>query len=95
MLTPEYLEGRRRHLKAKLDRIHERLTGELPERHRQWKQSVLIPEMYAALARIDHGTYGICEDCDTEISLARLNRRPEARCCVSCQNAKEGHHAAP
>lgn len=95
MLTPEYLEGRRRHLKAKLIRVHERLTGELPENHRRWKHAVLIPEIHAALARILRGTYGICEDCETEINPARLERRPEARSCVTCQSAKEGRHAAP
>lgn len=39
----------------------------------------------AALARIDAGTYGICETCGETISAARLTAMPMARRCVSCQ----------
>jgi DnaK suppressor protein len=38
-----------------------------------------------ALAKIDSGTYGVCEDCGKEIPSARLEARPESIRCVDCK----------
>ena len=38
-----------------------------------------------ALRRIEIGTYGICVDCGAEVPEGRLEARPEAARCVSCQ----------
>lgn len=38
-----------------------------------------------ALARLDEGEYGICEDCEEEIPLGRLKVMPFARLCVKCK----------
>ena len=43
----------------------------------------------AALARIDAGTYGICETCGETISTARVSAMPTARLCISCQERLE------
>jgi len=43
----------------------------------------------AALARIDAGTYGICDTCGETISAARLTAMPTARRCVACQERLE------
>ncbi len=37
-----------------------------------------------ALAKMDDGTYGICEDCGTPIAEARLEARPLSVRCVDC-----------
>ncbi len=42
-----------------------------------------------ALARIDDGTYGICEDCESPIPLARLEALPFTPTCVKCQATSE------
>ena len=42
-----------------------------------------------ALKRIEDGTYGVCTDCGTQISEARLSVRPEAARCVECQAKAE------
>ena len=42
-----------------------------------------------ALLRIDEGTFGICEDCEEEISPGRLNAMPFAVRCVECQESLE------
>lgn len=42
-----------------------------------------------ALDRIDQGTYGICESCDSEIAEGRLMALPFTRLCVSCQAQEE------
>jgi DnaK suppressor protein len=38
----------------------------------------------AALARVDAGTYGVCEVCGEPIPAARLEARPTATTCVGC-----------
>lgn len=43
-----------------------------------------IAEIELALRRLDEGTYGQCERCGGEISLARLEVVPHARHCVAC-----------
>jgi DnaK suppressor protein len=42
-----------------------------------------------ALARIDRDEYGICEECDGEIALKRLEAIPWAARCVPCQEQLE------
>ena len=42
-----------------------------------------------AISRIEEGTYGICEDCEGEIPLRRLNALPFAFRCVECQTMHE------
>jgi DnaK suppressor protein len=42
-----------------------------------------------ALERIEDGSYGICESCESEIAPARLEALPFTRLCVSCQSEKE------
>ena len=49
----------------------------------------LIKKIREALVRMDNGTYGICEECGEEISLARLKARPVTTLCVSCKARQE------
>ena len=39
----------------------------------------------AALRSIDKGKYGICERCGRQIDPERLEVRPDATLCISCQ----------
>ena len=45
----------------------------------------LLREINDALQRMDHGTYGICLECEEPISSKRLDAVPWARYCVTCQ----------
>jgi len=47
-------------------------------------QEWLLDECNAALARIDVGTYGLCEECHRPISHGRLQAFPYARHCIAC-----------
>jgi DnaK suppressor protein len=49
----------------------------------------LIRKIQGALKRIDDGTYGICEECGEEISIARLKARPVTRLCINCKSKQE------
>jgi len=42
-----------------------------------------------ALAKFADQSYGLCENCGEEIGYSRLNARPEARLCISCQTRLE------
>lgn len=42
-----------------------------------------LKEIYAALDRIERGTYGVCEKGGEEISIERLRAYPAARTCVA------------
>ncbi|MFN4257850.1 MAG: TraR/DksA family transcriptional regulator [Gemmataceae bacterium] len=43
-----------------------------------------LQEIADALERIEAGTFGICEECQTAIPKARLKEIPYARYCVPC-----------
>ena len=43
----------------------------------------------AAQKRLEHGEYGLCEDCGAAIGFARLSAQPAASRCVRCQEVAE------
>ncbi len=43
-----------------------------------------LAEVDAALARLDAGTYGVCERCGEPVGEARLEALPAARTCIGC-----------
>jgi DnaK suppressor protein len=59
---------------------------ELRARDRQRK---LISKIDSALARIEDGTYGYCEETGEPISLKRLNARPIATLSIEAQERHE------
>ena len=59
---------------------------ELRTRDRERK---LLRKIDSALARIDEGEYGYCEETGEEIGLKRLEARPVATLCVEAQERRE------
>jgi DnaK suppressor protein len=53
------------------------------------RERKLIAKINEALERIDNGTYGICEDCEEDISEARLKARPVTTLCIDCKKKQE------
>src|SRR5437016_12687792 len=45
----------------------------------------LVREITGALARLEQGSYGTCQECEEPISTKRLDAVPWARYCVTCQ----------
>tara|TARA_R110002110_G_scaffold409023_1_gene631025 strand:+ start:1020 stop:1334 length:315 start_codon:yes stop_codon:yes gene_type:complete len=43
-----------------------------------------LRDVRAALARLDEGLYGICENCGDDIAPGRLEVLPETVLCVKC-----------
>jgi len=42
-----------------------------------------------ALSRIDEGSYGVCESCESDIAEGRLEALPFTRLCINCQAERE------
>jgi DnaK suppressor protein len=53
------------------------------------REEKLLKKIEAALARIDAGTFGICEECGEEIELKRLIARPVTSLCIDCKSRQE------
>ena len=45
-----------------------------------------VDEIDRALAKMDAGTYGVCERCGNPIPKARLKALPHAALCVACKS---------
>ena len=59
---------------------------ELRTRDRERK---LLRKIDSALARIDEGMYGFCDETGEEIGLKRLEARPVATLCLEAQERRE------
>lgn len=83
------LERLREALKVEVDVDAEEGDPDLIERE---KNVALVSQLevkqarvQAALRAIEKGKYGICERCGKEIPTERLEVRPDATLCVTCQ----------
>ncbi len=83
------LEGHVEELRATIDDLTGQtdtdslLERELAERGLE-RDLVAIADVHSSLARMDAGTYGICESCGQPVGAARLEAIPHARHCVTC-----------
>jgi DnaK suppressor protein len=53
------------------------------------REKVFLDKINKALIKIDDGTFGVCEECEEEISLKRLEARPETTLCIRCKEDQE------
>ncbi len=53
------------------------------------RERKLLSKIDEAIARIDDGSYGICEDCGEEIGIKRLEARPVTMLCIDCKTIQE------
>lgn len=58
------------------------------------RERKLINKIQEALARIDDGSYGICESCGEDISEERLKARPVTTLCIDCKKRQEAMEKA-
>jgi|SRR5579863_396093 DnaK suppressor protein len=71
-----------------LDEVQNAAERELAIRNLD-RESQLLRNVRAALARIDEGTYGICMHCEEDISPKRLHAVPWAPYCIQCQETAD------
>jgi DnaK suppressor protein len=53
------------------------------------RDTLYLRKLDEALLRIKNGDFGICEECEEEIDLRRLNARPVSTLCISCKEEQE------
>src|SRR4029077_12567376 len=53
------------------------------------REKSFLDKINKALAKIDDGTFGTCEECGEEISVKRLEARPETTLCIRCKEDQE------
>lgn len=71
---------------AALDAAHNEINSQLAE-----LESRELAQVEEALARMNDGTYGICEATGKPIPLARLQALPYATLCIEAQRELEKH----
>jgi DnaK suppressor protein len=49
------------------------------------RETALVRQLRTAMERIDHGSYGVCLECEEPISPKRLKAIPWAERCIICQ----------
>ena len=76
--------GKSEHLPDPLDRASFDSERSFQLRIRD-RESTLIKKIKNSLEDINDGTYGICKNCEEEISLKRLEARPVAQHCIWCK----------
>lgn len=58
------------------------------------RESKLIRKIKMALERIEDNTFGVCEKCGEDISIARLKARPVTTQCIDCKTKEEAAERA-
>jgi DnaK suppressor protein len=53
------------------------------------REKFLLKKIEKALARIEDGTFGICERCEEDITPKRLEARPVTTLCLRCKEEQE------
>ena len=53
------------------------------------REKVFLDKIEKALRKIEEGTFGTCEECQEEISIKRLEARPETTLCIRCKEDQE------
>jgi DnaK suppressor protein len=53
------------------------------------REKSFLGKITKALVKIEDGSFGKCEECEEEISIKRLEARPETTLCIRCKEDQE------
>jgi DnaK suppressor protein len=53
------------------------------------REKSFLDKIEKALAKIEDGSFGNCEECGEEITVKRLEARPETSLCIRCKEDQE------
>lgn len=65
------------------------LQGQAISQEAERRREIEIKQTRAALQRFVSGEYGECEQCGSEIALARLEAKPAVQICIQCATENE------
>ena len=89
----EELRNLRESMQGEVDVEPDEGDAEIFEREKNAALIVVLERRFsditAAMRSIDKGTYGTCDRCGKPIELERLEVKPDATLCVTCQNEVE------
>ena len=102
------LEAKKNELISRLERVTENVRrgyeADSEERAKQMEDHEVVDalgndaraeinKITAAIARIDSGDYGICNECGLEIKDSRMAVHPYAEFCIDCARFEEFRQA--
>jgi DnaK suppressor protein len=64
--------------------VNQNLMFKLRDRER-----LLLSKIDEAMARIEAGSFGTCDECEEEIEPRRLEARPVSTLCIACKEREE------
>lgn len=73
---------------GRLSRIDAIQQQKMAKASRQ-NHTIRLQQVNAALVVMNAGGYGECRECEEDIGYGRLQARPEAPLCLTCQQAME------
>jgi len=53
------------------------------------REKTFLEKIDKALQKFEGGEFGVCEECGEEISVKRLEARPETTLCIRCKEDQE------
>lgn len=53
------------------------------------REKHFLDKIDRALTKIDNGEFGTCDECGEEISIKRIEARPETTLCIRCKEDQE------
>jgi DnaK suppressor protein len=53
------------------------------------RRKSVVRKINKALARIQDGSFGICDECGRDIGMGRLRAKPHATTCIGCKSKAE------
>jgi DnaK suppressor protein len=53
------------------------------------REKSFLGKITKALVKIEDGSFGKCEECEEDISVKRLEARPETTLCIRCKEDQE------
>lgn len=67
------------------------LQGQAMAMETQRRRQRRLTQIQQALGRMEHGDFGVCQQCEQDIALRRLDIDPATRHCITCASARETH----
>jgi len=53
------------------------------------REALFLKKIDESLLKIELRTFGLCDSCEEDIELSRLQARPTANLCITCKEAEE------
>ena len=85
----EYLVRQEARIRRRLEHCRDVLVHDSTTEEARLKAQYVIPASLLALQQIEAGRYGICVECEEDISVQRLEIMPAAIRCLDCQKKVE------